>query len=330
VSQFLVFTGSLAHWSTGSPPYGLPLHNIPILVCIIESAKGLNMKSRFIIIFLALAFISACSSVDKIREKFESSKNSSAMVGAAVEGEQSVSPNSAIPDRKIIHTIHLSLEVDDIQTAAEGIQKMAADINGFVVDLRSYEDDAGRRTMSLKLKVPASEIENTCAMIKELGHIREENVSGEDVTEQYVDLEARLQNAKRLEDRILKLLDQKSESLKDILDVERELSKVRERIETMEGRKHFMDDRIRLATISIELSEPPGFGRGIFDPLYGLLNRALSMFTASIAVLVVVTSAAVPWIALLILLAWLLLQFLRFWIRRKREAKAQRRKEENG
>lgn len=284
------------------------------------------MKFRLAFAVLALVAILGCSAFDKSSDDSGGKGAPRAKVAAAPMGElkEGGLAFESIPDRKIIRSIHLSLEVKDLRKAADGIEKIAAELNGFVADSRSYEDDAGRKTMHLRLRVPASGLSDAANRIKEFGHVREENISGDDVTEEYVDLEARLDNAKRLEARILTLLDRESKNLKDVLDVEQELAKVREKIETIEGRKQFMDDRVALATITVDLSEPPGLGRGIFEPLYGLLHRALSMFTASVAVLVVVTSAAVPWIALFVIAAWLLLQFLRFWIRRRREMRAQR------
>lgn len=293
-----------------------------------------KIDARLLVIIAAMALLAGCSAILKYAGDSGTGEGSPGepqfAMSAPAEFKGSAAAMPYTSDRKIIRTIYLSVEVEDIASVSEAILKIAGDLGGFVADSRSYEDDSGRRMMSIKLRVPVAELDRATAQIKALGRIRKENVSGDDVTEEYVDLEARLRNAKVLEERILKLLEQKSARLKDILDSERELSAAREKIESLDGRKKFMDDRLQLATISIDLAEPPGFGRGIFDPLRGLFQRTLGMFTASLALLVVATCTAVPWIVTLIILAWLFLQLLRIWIRRRREIRAQRQRDMNG
>lgn len=287
------------------------------------------------LIIAAAMLISGCNNIARYTGGESSFEKTSLPfeMKAAAPAELGAAPMAEMPypsERKIIKTIYLSIETKDIDAASEAMSKIVATLGGFVADSRSYEDDAGRRMMSMKFRVPVAELDRATAEIKGLGRIREENITGDDVTEEYVDLEARLRNAKTLEERLLNILEQKSTRLKDVLDTERELASVREKIESLEGRKKFMDDRLELATISIDLAEPPGFGRGIFDPLRGLIQRTLGAFTSSLALLVVVACAAVPWIVTIIVLGWLFLQLLRIWVRRRREIRAQKQRESNG
>ena len=226
--------------------------------------------------------------------------------------------------RRIIRSMSITIEVKDVASSGEKARAIASSSGGFVADSSASEDDAGRRRFSMTLRIPEGRLDETSAELKKLGHVRDETTRGEDVTEQYVDLEARLANSKRLEERMLDLLTKQSKSLKDVLDVERELARVRERIETMVARKRFLDDRLALSTVELTLIEPPGWGRGIFDPLGGLLQRTLSTLTSSLAVLVVVLAGAAPWVVVLFVLGWLMVRLLRWRIRRKRAEKAKK------
>ena len=235
----------------------------------------------------------------------------------------SAEDSAAVPEaRRIIRSANLTIEVRDVAAAAERARGIVADAGGFVANSRTSEDDAGRRSLAMTLRIPEPGMDAAVAAVKALGHVRDEQTRGEDVTEQYVDLEARLANARRLEERIVDLLAKQSKSLKDILDVERELARVREQIETMTARKRSLDNRLSLATIELTLTQPPGWGRGIFDPLAGLFQRTLGALTSSAAVLVVVAAAALPWIVVLGLALWLSLRFLRWWLHRRRALRA--------
>ena len=242
------------------------------------------------------------------------------MVGAAAD-IQPAPMEAEVADRQIIRRGYLTIEVKRVEKAVKTATDIAKKLGGFVSDSRSYEDDAGRKLASLTLRVPAKRLDEAMGQLKAMGRVRDERLSGEDVTEQYFDLKARLSNARRLERRLLTLLEKKTKNVKDLLDVERELGRVRQQIESLEGRKRFLDDRLRLATIELELTEPRGWGRGVFDPLSGTIFNALSAFTTSLAVLIVVISAAVPWIVIFVLAAWLVIRSLRWLLRRKREAK---------
>jgi hypothetical protein len=244
-------------------------------------------------------------------------------VFAAPAPPPEASPTSAagLIERKLIQTVDFTIEVKDIAKAADDVKAIAARLGGFVADSRSFEDDSGRKSVSLVLRIPVDKLSGAQSSLKEIGRVREERITGDDVTESYFDMETRLANAKKLEKRLLELLENKSQKLKDVLDVEKELANVRLEIEQLEGRKRFLDNRIDLATINVELTEPQGFGRGIFDPFSGLIFKAISAFTASIALLIVVLSAGVPWIVVLIAFGWLSLVLLRLWIRKRREAK---------
>lgn len=288
------------------------------------------MKFRIAVIFTLLIFISGCKALDIPSEN--SSMNDLDMdmsPGAPMYAAKAAVPmrgTTAHQDRKIQRRVFMSIEVKCIKSAKKEIAKIVEKEKGIIEDSNTFDDDAGRKSLELTVRVPSDKLDKATKKLRKLGHVREENMSGEDVTEQYFDLETRLANAKKLEKRMLELVDKESKRLKNVLEVEKELARVREKIERLEGQKKRMDNRVDLATIDLKLTQPLGWGRGIFYPLKGLLHRALGTFTASIAALIVVISAAVPWICVIVIFFWFALVGLRYWIRKKREAKERKQK----
>ena len=93
------------------------------------------------------------------------------------------------------------------------------------------------------------------AELKTLGRVESESQSGQDVTAQYVDLEARLNNARNTEQRLIDLLKQRTGKLSDVLEVETELSRVREEIERMEGERRLLSKQVEYATLNATIAE---------------------------------------------------------------------------
>jgi hypothetical protein len=113
------------------------------------------------------------------------------------------------------------------------------------------------RSATLELKVPASRFDELTEGLEPLGRLQFVNVGAEDVSEEFVDLTARMANGHRLEDRLVELLRTRTGKLQDVLTVERELARVREEIERMEGRLRFLKTSAQLSTLSVNLFEPP-------------------------------------------------------------------------
>jgi len=122
--------------------------------------------------------------------------------------------------------------------------------------------------------------------------------SGRDVTEEYIDLEARLRNLRRQEERLLEILD-RAESVKDVLEVERELGRVRGEIERLEGRLRYLSNRVEFATITVELLEPEpiaqslGLRSAISDAMKGLVTVTRALIVAIGYLLPIAAVAAV-------------------------------------
>lgn len=170
-------------------------------------------------------------------------------------GEWMTSGSDLSAERKIIQRASLSIEVKDFQTASDTLFNIVEQSNGFVSDSYSYVTATGRRRGEITIRVPRGKFLPVIHELEQLGTVQSKQISGEDVTEEYIDLQARLNNSLRQEKRLLEILE-KAEEVKDILEVERELERVRSEIERLTGRITYLENRVELATISVSLYEP--------------------------------------------------------------------------
>ena len=164
--------------------------------------------------------------------------------------------------RQVISQASVSMEVDEVPVAVAQVRTTAESLGGFVGQLSS-SGGPERQQSTMTIRVPQAEFFTALEHIKSLGKVRSENVGSEDVTERFIDLEARLRSALREEESLLSLLD-KANQVSEILTIERELSRVRSDIERAQGQLNFLERRVDLSTITVsmfppdaEVAEPP-------------------------------------------------------------------------
>jgi hypothetical protein len=155
----------------------------------------------------------------------------------------------------IIRTAELSLTTKDFDKARAAIETSLRRHRGYVADLKIGGAAGAGHTLTGSLRVPADQLDATIAELKTLGRVESESRGGQDVTSQYVDLQARLTNARNTEKRLTDLLSQRTGKLSDVLEVEREVDRVRGQIEQMEGERKTMASRVNFATVNISVSE---------------------------------------------------------------------------
>jgi len=160
-------------------------------------------------------------------------------------------------ERLIVRTGQASIEVDSLETAIAELRRVAQRVGGFVADASVQSGRNQVRSATLQLKVPADRFDDLTEGLRPLGRLQFVNVAAEDVSEEFVDLTARVANARRLEERLIELLRTRTGKLQDVLSVEHELARVREEIERMEGRMRFLKASAQLSTLSVNLYEPP-------------------------------------------------------------------------
>jgi anti-sigma factor RsiW len=155
----------------------------------------------------------------------------------------------------ILRTAQITLVTQNLDKARSGMDDVVRRYNGYVADLSISSPGDGARKLTANLRVPAAQLDAALAELKKLGRVESESQSGQDVTAQYVDLEARLSNARNTEQRLLDLLRQRTGKLSDVLEVETELSRVREEIDRMEGERRLLSKQVEYATLSATIAE---------------------------------------------------------------------------
>lgn len=158
-------------------------------------------------------------------------------------------------DRKIISTATLTVEADSVERATAMAQAIAENLGGFVSQLSSSGGAQSPRA-DLTLRVPQPQFFPALARIEALGEVQSRSLGREDVTERYIDLSARLKSAEREEQSLLNLLG-RSNSVAEVLSVERELARVRAEVERLQGQLNFLERQVALASIQLTLL-PPG------------------------------------------------------------------------
>jgi hypothetical protein len=159
--------------------------------------------------------------------------------------------------RLIVRTGQAVIEVDSLEPAIAELRRIAQRVGGFVADATVQSGRNQLRSATLQLKVPSARFDDLTLALGPLGRLQSVTVNAEDVSEEYVDVSARVANSHRLEDRLVELLRTRTGKLQDVLAVEHELARVREEIERMEGRLRFLKASAQLSTLSVSLSEPP-------------------------------------------------------------------------
>lgn len=165
-------------------------------------------------------------------------------------------PDQTITPSMLIRTAQASVEVAMLDTGVAGVRVLAQRVGGYVADVSVQEGHDQQHSATLEVRMPAARFDDALALLRPLGKVESVNVSAADVGEEYVDVNARMDNARKLEGRLLALLATRTGKLRDVLDVERELSRVREEIERSEGRLRYLRTRAAVSTISVTVHEP--------------------------------------------------------------------------
>lgn len=222
--------------------------------------------------------------------------------------------------RKIIQNADVYIAVTDVRGALNRAIEMAEAAGGMVSDLSISKSD-GRVSGSVTLRVPAGKFVQFLTQLSTLGDIRSQQSSSQEVTEEFIDLEARIKNLESQEEALRGLLAG-SKNVADALSVEKELARVRSEIDSLNGRLRFLSDQVDLSTIRLTLiEETPLEQRISASGLSGIGKRSAQAFARAanavfdfIGDLVVFVVGAVPVLIFLAIIgvpAWFLWKRIR-------------------
>lgn len=182
---------------------------------------------------------------------------------------------------RIIKTGVLAVEVDSYEEAADQVQSIVQEHGAFVADTSTQERTGGALAGQFVIRVAPDRFETLFASLKGIGRVEAENVKSADVTADYVDLEARIATLRITEQRLAELITNKSfvDKMSALLEVEREMTRIRTQIEHFTGRLRVMADQVALSTITLSLHEPartvPSASLAVEVPVLDVAAKAL-------------------------------------------------------
>jgi hypothetical protein len=228
-------------------------------------------------------------------------------------------------ERKIIRNAELSLETDEPQKAMQRVASVAEARGGFVVASESRQEagsEGGRayEVITVEARVPAAQFDAALNDIRAAGsRVTAQKITGQDVTEEYIDLEARLRTQRALEAQLLDIMKQ-AHQVSDAITVERELTSVRTEIERIEGRRRFLENQASLSTIKVTLAPPSPLvsTTGFFRSLRSAVGDGIDVAAVITLFLIRAGLALLP-VAVFVALFFLLVRYL---LRRSRRRAA--------
>ena len=193
-------------------------------------------------------------------------------------------PRADVAANMVIRTGQTSIEVDSLERAVSQVRLLAGRIGGYVANTTVQTGRSQLRSATLEVKIPADRFDDGLGGLAGLGKVESVNVNAEDVGEEFTDVTARMGNARRLESRLIDLLATRTGKLKDVLDVEQQLARVREEIERYEGRLRYLHAHAVLSTLTIYVHEPlPVVGRAGSSVIGEAFKQAWRNFVALLA-----------------------------------------------
>ena len=222
----------------------------------------------------------------------------------ALEGPQ----NEGTPDyeRKLIRTGNVSLEVQTITDAEDKIAAWAASLGGYVTNANTWQYGAG-----FTVRVPSSRFDEAMSQVGNFGRITNRSVSSQDVSDNYYDMQSRLQTKYILRDKLQSYLSE-AKDIKDLLEVERQLNEVIEDIESTESRFKRLSGQIDYSTIYINMSFEHGKDEGgiilpdVKNSWNEIVSNIIGFFWNLVKVLFYIVIFGIPVIAIVALFYWLL------------------------
>ena len=196
-----------------------------------------------------------------------------------MEGQVVPAPAAPTDSRKLIRNAQLELQVVNYEATVQRLTTFATEEHGFVATQSSAKLPNGKLQGTIVIKVVPENLDRFLQKARSLGELKNQTLGTEDVTKTYFDTDARLRNAKRMEERLLEMLQKKTGKVSDLLQVEKELGRVREQIEQMQGELKYYDALVQYATVTISLAE-----KDLNEPAAFLLKETanLSLFSSDV------------------------------------------------
>lgn len=218
-------------------------------------------------------------------------------------------------ERKIIYSAHVDLVVKDLEATRQAVEQVVKDQNGYIAKSEVTGDIGSRRTATWTLKVPADKFRATVNALAALGSPVRNSSDSQDVTEEFVDLQARIKNLKAEEETLNKLLKEEAVKLDDVLKIRDQIKNVRGDIERAEGRLKYLATMAAMSTVTLSAREDAAYIPPAPEAAPTFADRIGSTFGGSVKALTDFCKAVVlffvalaPWLPFIVvgvlLLRW--------------------------
>jgi anti-sigma factor RsiW len=181
--------------------------------------------------------------------------NEAVAISSAAEPSSAETTAAELANRKLIRNANVELEIISFNDAVQKITAFATEERGYVATTNSQKQANGKLRGQVTVKVLPENLDRFLQKIRGLGELKNQTLGTEDVTKAYFDTDARLKNARVMEQRLIEMLKTKTGKVADLLQVEKELGRVREDIEKMQGELKYWDSQVQFATVTISLAE---------------------------------------------------------------------------
>jgi len=200
-------------------------------------------------------------------------------------------------DQKIINTADLSLQVPDVRKTAESVREIASSVDGAIQSSSVSAGREDRYTGVVTVRVPSAKFEEILKAIQSLGKVITSSVTAQDVTEEYVDLDAQKTALTNQLSQYNRILGQ-AVNVSEILEVQREIERIQVELDRITGKMKYLDNRVAFSTLTIRLSEPESAVPSTGYSISSVISEAISGFTETVVWLVVLIMTLLPVIIL--------------------------------
>lgn len=251
--------------------------------------------------------------------------NSTTNSNSELQGEVKLSSTVEYPSLKtepmIIRKGTMNIEIENYPESEKEMFRIINNLNGYVSNSGSNVNTSGRKQGKIDIRIQGKDFDALINEISKTGKVMSLDINSSDVTDEFIDLEARVITQKALEERLINLLNERTAKLTDVVEVEEKLADVRSHIESMQGRMRFLKNQAEYSTLTISFFEPyfpqTTTSSGFFYELSGAFKEGLVGLTEVISGLITFTVATSPLIILFLLTFYITRKFYLKWKIRK-------------
>ena len=253
---------------------------------------GISRRGKFCLyallaaLLLAGALLAGCAAAgDPVADEAapEGMPDMPAAEDARDDGEYAGADEGAAAEerRHVIREARLAMLVRDLEEALEEVQQMVTALGGYLSSMNLHGMEREQRAGQVVVRVPEEKFEQALDEFEQLGELKDKNIFTDDVTGEYVDMEARIANLEAQEERFRELLQQ-AENIEEMLQVENELGRIRGDLEAMQARFESLRDRVSYSTITINFEEQDPRRGQVVGETEGMGRRIVSLFSLNL------------------------------------------------